>query len=250
MLTQRLAKYIEYDTVERFRVDFLKDMPEKTEKGEFNCTLCHTLARMFTLARNSRDMFIQTFVQKQIYSILYLIRSHQFDPVDQNHYLKVFFLLFLNRLEILPVDIQVPSDNQAEIQNVQVMRKELFVSLYMLFKIEFFPEKYLAITEDIFDTESINVIRSLVQIWHQEEAKRKQINQGRLASHVVSQVNKILVQRQAFLNIVALAANDSEINKRCIDAICADLQHCVFSQHGKLEGDLYVYQEVTIEMPH
>ena len=42
------------------------------------------------------------------------------------------------------------------------MRKELFVSLYMLFKIDFFPEKYLAITEDIFDTESILVIRSLV----------------------------------------------------------------------------------------
>ena len=32
----------------------------------------------------------------------------------------------------------------------------------MLFKIEFFPEKYLSITEDIFDTESILVIRSLV----------------------------------------------------------------------------------------
>ena len=50
----------------------------------------------------------------------------------------------------------------AEIEGIKEMRKELFVSLYMLFKIDFFPEKYLAITEDIFDTESILVIRSLV----------------------------------------------------------------------------------------
>lgn len=32
-----------------------------------------------------------------------LIRNHQFDPVDQNHYLKVFFLLFLNRFEVQQV---------------------------------------------------------------------------------------------------------------------------------------------------
>jgi hypothetical protein len=67
------------------------------------------------------------------------------------------------------------------------MRKELFVSFYMLFKIDFFAEKYLSITEDIFNTDSILVIRSLVQIWHQEEIRRrtpKQINKG--ASQVVS----------------------------------------------------------------
>lgn len=115
------------------------------------------------------------------------------------------------------------------------------MSLYMLFKIEFFPEKYLSITEDIFDTESILVIRSLVQIWYQEEMKKKKgVPQHKLSSPVVSQVNKILVQRQAFLNIVALAAKDADINKRCIDAICADLQHVVFAQHGRPEGDVYV----------
>ena len=130
----------------------------------------------------------------QIYGILTLIRDHQFDVVDQNHYLKVFFLLFLNRLPILPIDIQVPSKEPSETAAVHKMRKELFVSFYMLFKIDFFAEKYLSITEDIFDTDSILVIRSLVQIWHQEEIRRRTANQiNRGASQVVSQVNKILV---------------------------------------------------------
>ena len=47
----------------------------------------------------------------------------------------------------------------------------------MLFKIEFFAEKYLLITEDIFDTDSILVIRSLIQILHQEEIKKRPTNQ-------------------------------------------------------------------------
>jgi len=57
------------------------------------------------------------------------------------------------------------------------MRKDLFVSFYMLFKIDFFAEKYLSITEDIFDTDSILVIRSLIQILHQEEIKKRPTNQ-------------------------------------------------------------------------
>ena len=59
----------------------------------------------------------------------------------------------------------------------------------------------------------------------------------------------ILVQRQALLTIVSLAARDPDINKRCIDAIVADLQHQFLKQHGKPEGDIYVDQEVKIEMP-
>lgn len=55
MLTNRLAKYIE-NSQELFKIDFLKDMPERTEKGEFNCTLCHTLARMFTLPKKGGEM--------------------------------------------------------------------------------------------------------------------------------------------------------------------------------------------------
>lgn len=53
------------------------------------------------------------------------------------------------------------------------MRKDLFVSLYMLFKIDSFPEKFLSITEDVFNIDSILVIRSLIQIWHQEELKKR-----------------------------------------------------------------------------
>ena len=106
MFTNRLAKYIEANIIDFKKIDFLKDMPEKTEKGEFNCTLCHTLTCLFRLPKKSkatnRLMFIQTYTQHQIYQILTLIREHSFDAVDQNHYLKVFYLLFLNRLEISP----------------------------------------------------------------------------------------------------------------------------------------------------
>ena len=56
------------------------------------------------------------------------------------------------------------------------MRKELFKSLYVLVKIDFFAEKYLVITEDIFDTDSILVVRSLVQIWLSEETKKRSKN--------------------------------------------------------------------------
>ena len=37
-----------------------------------------------------------------------MIRDHKFDMVDQNHYLKVFFLLFFNKLDILSIEVQVP----------------------------------------------------------------------------------------------------------------------------------------------
>ena len=63
MLTQRFSKYIEAESVEFFKIDFLKDMPDKTEKGEFNCTLCHTLVRMFSLAKNAREKVIQTALE-------------------------------------------------------------------------------------------------------------------------------------------------------------------------------------------
>ena len=66
----------------------------------------------------------------------------------------------------------------------------------------------------------------------------------------MQKVNMILVQRLAFLNIVKLASRDPDIHKRCIDAICADLSQSVFSQHGRADGDVYVEQPVTIEMPH
>lgn len=55
MLTNRLAKYIEVDTVEFFGIDFLSDLPVKAEKGESKCLLCQTLARMFNLAKVCRD---------------------------------------------------------------------------------------------------------------------------------------------------------------------------------------------------
>ena len=105
MLADRLARYMTNDSIERYRVEFLKNIVEKTEKGEFNCTLCHTLNRIFTLAKKSKlrkpemALFLQK-IQEQIYLTLSKIRSPDFDPVDQAHYLKVFFLLFLQQVEV------------------------------------------------------------------------------------------------------------------------------------------------------
>ena len=47
MLVNRLTKYIELDTVELQDINFLSEMPDKTEKGELNCSLCHTLSHIF-----------------------------------------------------------------------------------------------------------------------------------------------------------------------------------------------------------
>ena len=54
MVLGRFTKYIEVDSVECFKIDFLKDIPERIEKGEFNCTLCHSLSRLFALAKNCK----------------------------------------------------------------------------------------------------------------------------------------------------------------------------------------------------
>jgi len=54
MLSERLAKYITNDNIERYKVEFLKEIVDKTEKGEFNCCLCHTLNRLFALAKNPK----------------------------------------------------------------------------------------------------------------------------------------------------------------------------------------------------
>ena len=67
----------------------------------------------------------------------------------------------------MPVLQQVPSGEQAEIDALKKTRKDFFISLYMPFKIDFFAEKYLSITEDIYDIESTLVIRSsLLKIWY------------------------------------------------------------------------------------
>lgn len=68
MLTHRFSKYIESDSLESSKIDFLRDMPEKTEKGEFNCTLCHTLARMFHLGKGQRSSpQIRTYFESEIF---------------------------------------------------------------------------------------------------------------------------------------------------------------------------------------
>ena len=48
---------------------------------------------------------------------------------------------------------------------------KLFESLFSLFKIDFYPEKYLTIFEDIYDTDVISNIPLLQDIIFKEEQK-------------------------------------------------------------------------------
>ena len=70
----------------------------------------------------------------------------------------------------------------------------LFESLFSLFKIEFYPEKYLTIFEDIYDTDVISNIPLLQDIIFKEEQKRNvEENDNKQASHTLMQVNSVLV---------------------------------------------------------
>lgn len=52
MLANRGTKAIMSDIADSSKIEFLRDLVEKTEKREFNCTLCHTLMRMFALSKS------------------------------------------------------------------------------------------------------------------------------------------------------------------------------------------------------
>ena len=103
------------ESAERQKIDFLSDLVTKTERREFNCTLCHTLMRMFALSKSSQlkesETLLQflSLVQEEIYKVLTLICSHAFEPVDHTHLLKVIFLVFLKTMPIMPVREQLPN---------------------------------------------------------------------------------------------------------------------------------------------
>ena len=85
------------------------------------------------------------------------------------HQLKVTYLLFLGYKQIAEIN---PLD-KSEVANWSVQdvndHNKLFESLFSLFKIEFYPEKYLSIFEDIFDTDVISNIIMLQDIIFKEE---------------------------------------------------------------------------------
>ena len=71
---------------------------------------------------------------------------------------------------------------------------KLFESLFSLFKIDFYPEKYLTIFEDIYDTDVISNIPLLQDIIFKEEQKwNAGENDNKQASHTLMQVNHVLV---------------------------------------------------------
>ena len=56
----------------------------------------------------------------------------------------------------------------------------------------------------------------------------------------------MLVQKLALHKIVHIAANDSEINKKTLEAIKIELKFSVFNQLGEATGDVYVERPVQI----
>ena len=97
-----------------------------------------------------------------------LIRDAAFDVFDPTHSLKVTYLLFLVHK---PLGEHEFSDNSRSQQHMTDINK-LFESLFSLFKIDFYPEKYLTIFEDIIDTDVISNIPFLQDIIFKEEQKR------------------------------------------------------------------------------
>ena len=126
---------------------------------------------------------------------------------------------------------------------------KLFESLFSLFKIDFYPEKYLTIFEDIYDTDVISNIPLLQDIIFKEEQKRNVgENDNKQASHTLMQVNHVLVQKLALHKIVHLAANSQEINKKALESIKFEL-NIVFSQLGESTGDEYIERQISINLP-
>ena len=109
-------------------------------------------------------------IRKNIFDMVSLIREAAYDVFDPTHSLKVTYLLFLVHKPVGDPSTEF-FDNSRSQQHLMDLNK-LFESLFSLFKIEFYPEKYLTIFEDIYDTDVISNIPLLQDIIFKEEQKR------------------------------------------------------------------------------
>ena len=131
-------------------------------------------------------------IRKNIFDMVSLIREAAYDVFDPTHSLKVTYLLFLVHKPVGDPSTEF-FDNSRSQQHLMDLNK-LFESLFSLFKIEFYPEKYLTIFEDIYDTDVISNIPLLQDIIFKEEQKRNvEENDNKQASHTLMQVNSVLV---------------------------------------------------------
>ena len=79
-----------------------------------------------------------------------------FDPADQLHYFKVEYLLFMNqKLE----DISAP-----DLLNNKFNLKDTVESLFKLFKINFYPDKYTKLFEESFDLDLVQDVLNLQEL--------------------------------------------------------------------------------------
>jgi len=91
-------------------------------------------------------------VLNQIEYMTLLIARKAYDVVDKNHYLKVYYLLFYNqKLELISTFADEAECDAKTLAKEREWKKSLFESLFQLFKIDFYSDKYISIFEETFD---------------------------------------------------------------------------------------------------
>ena len=118
--------------------------------------LCITLQKFFSMDYDTPLPVIEA-MKYNIYDLVTLIREKSYDVFDMpSHQLKVTYLLFLVYKPIAETHPLPRGTNRNPVEAANLTK--LFESLFSLFKIEFYPEKYLSIFEDTFDTDVISNI--------------------------------------------------------------------------------------------
>jgi len=87
-----------------------------------------------------------------------------------------------------------------EVLNSKLNLTNTVESLFKLFKIDFYAEKYVRIFEEMFDLDSVLDIFQLQEIVNKLEQKRDE--EQNLKNNSIILVNKVLVQHFAIMHIV------------------------------------------------
>lgn len=124
-------------------------------------------------------------ILKEICETLKFIAMGHFNDADQLHYFKVLFLTFMNqKLEV----------NLADLFPNKKSISDIVEQLFILFKIEFYPDKYIKVFEEMFDLDSVTDILQLQEIVCNIEQRRDNNSTDETQKDAVILVNKVLTQ--------------------------------------------------------
>ena len=93
--------------------------------------------------------------------ILGTLKGGAYDLADQSHYLKLFLLLYIHKHNF----VQNLEEYSLKAPNSEENTKELkyiFETFFSFFRTEFYPEKFISLFEDTFDTDSISNVNHLI----------------------------------------------------------------------------------------